>query len=405
MLNNDEQIIRSLAGRVAEIAALPEMKKREEIWYNHNALKAGRPLVLCFPEGAWCEILPEASLLCKDGLLRSWEMVLRQKIFCWENIHDDNVIEPFFDLKLDVGIGDFGAQVVTHTSGERGSYVWDAPINDIEKDFDKLHFREISVDFKSSQQKTELATKIFGDLLPYRMHGGGYWWTMGLTWEVIRLVGLENLMMLMYDEPSGIHKLMSWMRDEHLNLISQIEKLGVLTMNNRSDYVGSGGVGYSNELNQKGDKVKLKDLWGFAESQETVGVSPSMFGEFVFQYQLPILEKFGLNSYGCCEGVHERWDYIKQVPNLRRVSVSPWCDQEKMADYLKGTAIFSRKFNPSYVCINFDENIIREDIKRTFEIAKNNIVEIILKDTHTVQNDPTKLNRWVQIALEEAQNY
>ena len=36
------------------------------------------------------------------------------------------------------------------------------------------------------------------------------------------------------------------------------------------------------------------------------------------------LETFGLNCYGCCEGVHLRIDAIlKDVPRLRRVSVAP----------------------------------------------------------------------------------
>jgi hypothetical protein len=96
-------------------------------------------------------------------------------------------------------------------------------------------------------------------------------------------------------------------------------------------------------------------ICGICGSQETVGISPDMFAEFVLPYQLPILEKFGLNCYGCCEAVHERWKYISRVPRLRRVSVSPWCDQQAMAGYLKREYVFSRKPNPSYVCAFFNE--------------------------------------------------
>ena len=45
-----------------------------------------------------------------------------------------------------------------------------------------------------------------------------------------------------------------------------------------------------------------------------------MFAEFVLPYQLPILERFGLNCYGCCEPLDQRWSTLKQ---LRRASVSP----------------------------------------------------------------------------------
>ncbi len=67
-------------------------------------------------------------------------------------------------------------------------------------------------------------------------------------------------------------------------------------------------------------------MWGFAESQETTQVSPDHFEEFVFPYQLPILERFGLNCYGCCEPLHLKLDYLRKIPRLRRISMSPWVD-------------------------------------------------------------------------------
>ena len=76
-------------------------------------------------------------------------------------------------------------------------------------------------------------------------------------------------------------------------------------------------------------------MWCLTESQETVGVSPEQFEEFVFQYQLPLQERFGLNCYGCCEPLQSRWHIVKKIPRLRRVSVSPWADQEMMAEMLE----------------------------------------------------------------------
>ena len=67
--NKDRDIIYSLGSRVREIAELAEMRQRKERWYDHNALKAGRPLVLCFPEGAWVELLPDDELQCISVVL------------------------------------------------------------------------------------------------------------------------------------------------------------------------------------------------------------------------------------------------------------------------------------------------------------------------------------------------
>jgi hypothetical protein len=126
-----------------------------------------------------------------------------------------------------------------------------------------------------------------------------------------------------------------------------------------------------------------------------------MFGEFIFPYQVPLLEKFGLVCYGCCEGIHDRLDYILRVPGVRRISVSPWANQQKVAARLGKNYVFSRKPNPAQVCVSFDEDAIRADLRETLGLAGSGALEIILKDTHTVQNKPERITNWVKIALEE----
>lgn len=405
----DKDILRRLASKVREIAEHSDMHDLKRRWYDHNALKQGKPMVLCFPEGAWQEMLPETSIECEDPLLRSWELELRMKIYSFENIRDDNTVEPWFNMSWYVTDNGYGVNIHYNHGENRGSYVWDPPLKDLSKDLDKLHFRQLNVDREKTIRHMDLASAIFGDLLLPRLHTNGYWWTMGITWEAIKLVGLENLMYLMVDEPENVHRLIHWLMEEHLHYIGWFEQEGLLLLNNENGYTGSGGVAYTTELPQpdyrEGQPVRLKDLWGFAESQETVGISPGMFGEFILPYQIPLLEKFGLNCYGCCEPVHERWKFIKKIPNLRRISVSPWCNQALMAEYLGPNYIFSRKPNPSMVCSSFSEEEIRKDIRQTLDVTKGCITEIILKDTHTVMYQPWRLTRWVQIAKEEVEKY
>jgi hypothetical protein len=406
---HDREILRGLAGRVRSIAEHPEMPERRRRWYKLNALQPERPMVLCFPEGAWGELLPQTCLECADEKLRHWEWSLRSRIYWWEHIRDDFALEPHFDLNWHVKTGDFGVKVEFTHGKNRGSYVWDPPLKDLDRDMARLHFRELAVDRTATQQDLDLAGELFGDILPARLRGG-FWWSMGLTGQAIQFVGLEQLMLLPYDNPQGLHRLMAWLRDEQMRYIQWTEREGLLTPKNENDYVGSGGVAYTDELPRKdwkpGSPLRLMDVWGFAESQETVGCSPAMFSEFVLPYQAPLLEKFGLNCYGCCEGVHLRMDAIlSHVPRLRRVSVAPWADQKIMAEKLAGRCVFSRKPNPALVCVAFDEDIVRKDLRETLRIAGELPLEIILKDTHTVENQPQRITRWVQIALEEAQDY
>ena len=130
-----------------------------------------------------------------------------------------------------------------------------------------------------------------------------------------------------------------------------------------------------------------------------------MFGEFIFPYQRPLLERFGLNCYGCCEPVHERLDCILTIPRLRRISVAPWADQEKCAERMGRGFVFSRKPNPSPVCVELEEKAIRDDIRETLRVAGDLPLEVILKDTHTFEGDATRPGRWVKIALEEVESY
>ena len=223
-----------------------------------------------------------------------------------------------------------------------------------------------------------------------------------MTWTAIKLVGLEQFMLAMHDQPEGLRGLMTFLRDDHIQTLDWHEQNGLLTLNNEDDYVGSGGGAYTDLLPQPdyspGQPARLKDLWGLSESQETVGVSPEMFGEFIFPYQLPVIAKFGVACYGCCEPVDKRWAYVKQIPNLRRVSVSPWSDVAAMAENLGANYVFSRKPSPALVSADWHEDAVLADLRETITATKGLNVEIVLKDVHTVRGEPWRFQRWVELA-------
>jgi hypothetical protein len=229
-----------------------------------------------------------------------------------------------------------------------------------------------------------------------------------MTIVAIDLIGLENLMLAMYDNPAGLHRLMAFLRDDHLAFCRWLEREGLLSLNNENDYIGSGSEGHSRDLPRPGttpgQPVRMKDCWALLESQETVGVGPELFEEFIFPYQLALAEQFGKVYYGCCEPVHTRWQVLKKLPNLARVSVSPWADQPFMAEACGRDVVFSRKPNPAQISTAlFDENAIRADLRQTLDAARGCRLEIIMKDVHTLHNEPGRLARWVQLAREESE--
>ena len=51
----------------------------------------------------------------------------------------------------------------------------------------------------------------------------------------------------------------------------------------------------------------------------------------------------------------------------------------------------------------FDEPALRADVRQTLDIARGCRLEIVMKDVHTLDNQPDRLARWVRIAREEAE--
>jgi hypothetical protein len=318
---------------------------------------------------------------------------------------DDRVIEPYFIVSHVYQETDWGMQEKKIGGLDGGSYIWESPLKNF-SDIQKLHYPRINVNYSATKRILELAEETLGDILEVRLRTA-WWWTLGMTWTLVNLRGLEQIMFDMYDHPDELHRLMAFLRDGHLAKLDFLEENGLLSLNNDGTYVGSGGFGWTDELPQPDfdGKVRTVDMWGFTESQETVGISPEMFTEFIFPYQLPIQKRFGLNCYGCCEPLDKRWHVVKEIPNLRRVSVSPWADIGFFAEALKDDYILSMKPSPTDLAmVNFDEGRIRSNLRQSLQITKRCRVEVIMKDNHTIGNDPNRVIRWVQIAREEARS-
>ena len=403
----DLKILRDLARRKVAISQDPVMAERRRLWLAHDAGHGERPMVLAEVGGVMGEVLPDSLLQCQEGWARGLERGFRVAIYEHEELRDDHVITPEIRVNWAVKTSDYGVQAVMHhadNQGKLGARRWDAPIKDLDRDFAKLKPRTFSVDREGTLAWQRHLEEVFGGIAPVVIRGT-YWWTLGMTIHAVNLIGLEELMLAMYDNPQGLHRLMAFLRDDHLAFARWLEREGLLTLNNENDYIGSGSMGYSAALPQPGlapgAPARLRDLWVLSESQETVGVSAALFKEFIYPYQRDIVKEFGACYYGCCEPVHSRWDVLRTLPNLKRVSVSPWCDQAAIAASLRRDQAFSRKPNPTLISTErFNEAAIRADLCETLRAAAGCNVELIMKDVHTLNGERTRLARWVALARE-----
>ncbi len=398
------ETLRSLAHRIRTASEAPNEARKRELWRAHNDLETTEPVVFTDPENGWNEIILQSDLACHDPLARVWEMYLRKELYWNESMRDDKVLTAEFRVPYSYTDSGWGLAQTQVGGDHGGSYTWEAPVKEYEADFPQLRFPEITIDYDHTNRVLELAHDIFGEILDVRLEGP-FWWTLGMTWDFINLRGLTTFMMDLYENPDWVKRLMAFLRDGTLGKLDFLEKEGLLAPNHQTAYVGSGGFGFTSQLPAEGyrsDHVRLRDMWGFCESQETVGVSPEMFAEFILPYQIPVLERFGLNCYGCCEPIDTRWEQVKTIPNLRRVSTSPWADREASAENLGTDYVMSLKPSPTPLAtFPLDEDQVRGELRSDLEKVKGCVVEIIMKDNHTLGGHPSNITRWVEIAREE----
>ncbi len=401
----DREILRDLANRVAEIAALPIQEERRELWKAHNSLQPTRPMMLIFPEGSWEELLPNESLKCEGEEARRIEFDLRHRIYKHEHFQDDAVTE-----------GEWIVQKVIHNSGwglegkripspeARGAWKFD-PVIQAPSDLKKLRFPQITYDKEATERKLGEFQDLFGGILEVKLKGVAHI-SYHLMSQYTSWRGLRQMMTDMYRQPKMLHEAMAFLVEGHRRILQQYIDQNLLSLNNDGTYHSSGGNGYTDELPKPGfdpNRVRPCDMWASAESQELAQVGPKQHAEFALRYEKQLLKPFGLNGYGCCEDLTLKLDDVFTIPNIRRISISPFADVDKCAPKLGGDYIFSWKPHPTHLVGKFDADMIRTYIRHTIDVAQENgcVLEIILKDTHTCEHQPERFDRWSQIAREE----
>ncbi|HHT74415.1 MAG TPA: hypothetical protein GX008_11965 [Firmicutes bacterium] len=406
----DKQIIRELAKRVAEIAELPIMAERRRLWKKHNSLQSERPMVYVSAEGSWRELLPQDTLECSDEEARRIEYNLRTRIYMYEHFNDDRVIEKVWVVYKAINHTSWGLEPKFRPSSTTGAWGFDPVLINYD-DLEKLVPPKVEHDEEETRRREALAHELFDGILNVVTYGVNNI-EFHLMNQYCKLRGLDQVMLDMYDHPDMVHATMRILQEGHQSIIDQYAALNLLSPNNEDYYHLAGDVGfscsgptYTNDLPQADfnpERVRTIDMWGSAEAQDMTHISPAMFKEFVFPYELKLLEQFGLTGYGCCEDLTRKLETVMTIPNLRRISVSPWADVPKCAEQIQGRFILSWKPHPGTIVGDFDPDYIRQYIRDAIIASRGCTMDIVLKDTHTCDNHPERFTIWTTIAKELA---
>lgn len=405
----DKDILRELGEKIAEIAALPIQKEKADMWRRLNNLENVKPMIW-INEIPWHEmdVDGELEIQTTNSFCRGIEGGLRRTIYQWEHMRGDMVVENVIYSPLaihDTGLGIHEDVDIVRTDERSGivSRTFHPQIEN-EKDLEKIKMPKVTHDEEATERNYQLMADIFDDIIPVEKRGiPGRWFA---PWDaLIRWWGVEEAMMDMALRPELVHKAMDRLVSAHMHRLDQWEELNLLSLNDSNVRIGSGGYGYCDELPQDDfdpDRVRPIDIWGCATAQIFSEVSPEMHEEFALQYERRWLDRFGLTYYGCCEPLDIKMGILRQIPNLRKISMSPWIDIDRAAEEVRDDYVFSFKPNPEI--LGRDEwhpDLAREYLRNALKKTQNCVVELIMKDISTVQYEPQRLWEWADIAAEE----
>lgn len=407
------ETLRGLARELAEYAARPEQAAHMADWKAINGLRPRRPMFMMdqlpYPE---MNNDGEFDCVCEDWLLRHYEWSLREQLYRCRHMPDDRVVQAVVYCPRAIAVSSIGMgakETQLHTEGydQVVSHAYESQFL-TEEDIEGVQFQTVSEDKAASAAWLEKTGEIFGGILDVR-HGGVD--TYGHVWDVVStLNGVEQSIIDLYDRPDYIHRLLARFFAIWHNTMDQYEALGLLNVGN--PLIHCTGA-YSNQLpgftgesyaDLEGARHTCKSVWTYGAAQLFSMVSPAMHDEFEIFYQKDWYARFGLGYYGCCEPLDKKIGVIRKLPNVRKISMSPWVSVSAGAEALNGDYVYSSKPNPAFLSSDtaWNEPEIRKYLQ--FVIDENsrygNGAELILKDVSTTGHKPSRLWDWARICRE-----
>ena len=386
-MEKDKRILRNLALRYMEIAESEENKKIRANWVDFNTKKISRPMVI-INEIPWHEIkCEELENKCESDFCRQLETWFLRNLWIKNNLKTDHVLDNYIKVPIAIEGCDFSLSAKTERDIVGANKFCDLIKN--EEDIQKIKFQPITVNKKLHERNANIYQDLFGDVIPIIHSGRAVLfnaWDLLETWH-----GVENCLIDMYDRPDFLHAIMRRITDVTHHVIDGLEKLKLVEHNQESLCFSPL---YCEESSEKGT---AKGAWVFGTAQIFSSVSKEMHEEFELPYAKEIFSRFGKGYYGCCEPLHDRIDMVDKIPNVKKVSISPFANVFMAAENIGAKYIMSRKPTPSYLgTSSMNWEVIEKEIKQTKKACEQSgvFVEYILKDLTSINSKPERLIEW-----------
>jgi hypothetical protein len=407
IIGQDRVILRELARKQMELAYSEQNLQNQQEWRRHHRFEKGRPMIHLELGTFSHEVIPK-RLRCESEIGRHIETLIYEQCINFDVFGDDKVVSDYFPIQWNTYFHLFDQQIKKVTAedghGSNLGHQFQHVVQDLLHDKAQFKPSTYGVEREKTEQFRAIVDETLGDILPTKMQMGCLYAVP--TQKIVHMMGMENLLFAMVDYPDLFKELMNQGAEDYIAYFKWLEKEGLLLPTTANESLGQGTFCYTDELPNKTDgTLKTTEVWGFMDSQETVGISPDMYNELIFPSYEKISKAFGLLSYGCCEPVHSIWEKsLSTLSNLRKVSISPWCDEDYMGEQLRGKKIiYHRKPTPNILGVDhvLNEVRLREHIQKTLKAAQGCQLEFTQRDVYTIHNDEEKAKRYIQIIRDE----
>ncbi len=409
MLNqHDKEVLRPLIRQYAEIAALPVHDVKRKLWRDNNEHRPARPMVTIH-QICWNEMRddPTLTLQCEDPYWRNVEQDLRQKLYCWKHLPVDMVFNPYMSFPKPIRNTGWGLKAsFDHVAQQADNSLFSYEFHNVleePEDIEKIQMPVITMDQDEYAQIRQEAAVLCEGLIPFHMEGQQI--HCGVWDRISEWMSVTNCYIELIDRPEFLHAIMERLTQGLLCQIDQLNKLGAYDITSNVTHCSQT---FSDDLPGDCDLEHgtTEHGWAFGLAQLFTACSPDVTAEFEVPYMNRVFPHFGAVYYGCCERLDDRMDVLAKLKNVRKISCSPWSHKEHFAECLPDYCVMSAKPSPALLAgAAFDEDLIRKDLRETIEAAKryNRPLELLLKDISTLNNEPQRLWRWAEIAMEEVQ--
>ena len=402
----DCQILRELAHAWAEAAAHPRHAENAKLYRAVNDLRQIRPVVL-IDEIPFHELNVDGSLTlrCTDPFLRSIEDRLRKTLFQWRHFPADMIVPRHVSVEKIIHSTGIGVEIEEQTiSTNAANHIVSHDYHDQfahDEDLQKLRVPVITYDQTETLRRYHLLGEMIGDIVPVKISGVGYLYTM--IWDdIVMYRGATSPLMDLIDREEFTRALVARLYEIRAAVAAQYESLGLYDYGHETVHCTAG---LSDDLPTPDPATGAgrRNVWCRGAAQILGSVSKAMQEEFEIEHAKKLFEPFGLVYYGCCEPLHRKLDILAKLPHLRKIGVTPWADVDLMAEFIGGKYVMACKPNPAAVAIgSLDEDALRKELRHMLAAVRRNNAscDLVLKDISSAAGRLENLIRWEQIAME-----